>query len=119
MSNITVTSSYVGAPLLSLSSGSTAQHGATGAGNTFDLQGGYSNFTAQVVPLAGTQTASARIEGSLDGQTWVALSAASTVPAAGRTFNSTAGFTVGHVRLNVTAIGSTGTVLRGLVACRP
>lgn len=119
MSDITVHSAYVGSPLLSLSTGSTAQHGATGAGISFDLQGGYSNFTANVVPTAGTKTASVKLQGSWDGTNWVDISAASTSAAAGKSFNSTAGFTVGHVRLNVTAVGSTGTVIRGYIACRP
>jgi hypothetical protein len=123
MADHSVATNYVGAPLRSLhgSLSTGAPHtGSTGAGASYDLQGGYSNFTAFIQPTtAGTGTMSAQIMGSLNDGTWVALSAATTSSTAGRTFNSTAGFTVGQVRLDVTAIGSTDSVVDGWIAARP
>lgn len=119
MANRTVSPGYNGDPIQSLSTSSTAQTGATGAGTAYELRGGFSNFTAQVIPVSGTKTMSAKIQGSLDGTNWIDLSGASTAAAAGASFNSTAGKTVGYVRLNVTAIGSTGTAVSGWIAARP
>lgn len=105
---------YVGGPLQSL-----VAEGA-GTGGAIDLKGGYSNFTCQVQPsTVGAGTCSVRIDGSLDGTNWVALSAATTASTAGRVFNSTGGFTVGHVRLVATAAGSTDTEIDGWVSARP
>ena len=106
---------YNGGPVPSLRATTS-----TGAGTAFVLNGGYSNFTAYCMPTtAGTGTASAQIQGSLDGNVWVALSAATTFSTAGRFFNSTAGFTVGHARLLETAEGSTDTVVNAWLTARP
>ena len=105
---------YNGGPIQSLRASSS-----TGAGTPFVLNGGYSNFTAYCMPTtAGAGTASAQIEGSIDGTNWIALSAATTASTAGRMFNSTAGYTVGHARLVETAEGSTATVVNGWLTAR-
>jgi hypothetical protein len=116
MADLQVGNSWIGSPIRLITASTS-----TGVGSSLDLRGGYSNFTAFVQPTtAGTGTMSARVEGSLDDTNWVALSAATTSSTAGRMFSSTAGHTVGFVRINVTALGSADSVVNGAwVAARP
>jgi hypothetical protein len=116
MASLQVPLNYVGAPLRCLTAASTANQAT---GDTWNLRGGYSNFTAHVVP--STHTGTIRIEGSNDGTNWVPLSAATTFAATGADFmvSSTVGHTVGHVRLNRTTQGSTLATADAWVAVRP
>jgi hypothetical protein len=102
---------YRGAAVQSLVSQSS-----TGVGTSFDLGGGYATFSLQLqCSTAGTGTATAQLTGSLDGTNFSAISGASTFSTAARLVLSTGSTPVQHVRLNVTAIGSTDTVINGWI----
>ncbi len=89
---------------------------STGVGTSFDLGGGYATFSVQLqCTTAGTGTATAQLTGSLDGTNFTNISGASTCSTSARLALSTGATPVQFVRLNVTAIGSTDTVINGWI----
>ncbi len=102
---------YRGAAVQSLVSQSS-----TGAGTSFDLGGGYATFSLQLeCTTAGTGTGTAQLQGSLDNSNFTNISGASTFSTSARLALSTGSTPVQYVRLNVTAIGSTGSVINGWI----
>lgn len=89
---------------------------STGTGTSFDLGGGYATFSLQLqCTTAGTGTATAQLTGSLDNSNFTAISAATTCSTAAKLALSTGSTPVQYVQLNVTAVGSTDTVINGWI----
>lgn len=96
---------------------------ATGAGAAVDLANVVDTFTAQYVTTGGPSGYAAKLQGSLDGATWVDLPSLN-VTADGLVTNNATGVTryaVRFIRANVTTLtgGTSPTVSVTVVPGRP
>ena len=89
---------------------SLSAKGTTGAGTAFDLGGAFKDFAVQC-SIAGSTSATVQLQGSIDGTNYKTLGANVTVDSTAnnaitRSTNSTP---VTHVRLNISALTTSGT----------
>lgn len=104
-----VPTGYRGAAIESLNAST-----ATGAGSIIDMEGCFTKFSYMVnLSTAGTASGTVQFQGSLDGTNFTTYTAStlSTGATNGAVLSSTSAVALQHVRLNISALGSTDTVV--------